>query len=682
MPIVSRHRTQKAKGLEWVTQAVSPPLYVPVTYKVVSVRYLQYLLRKQELPKTQEFLGELGKWWVVGGSEALFTRPAPLQPRHGFVDSRLVRTVDQLVALVNEVYQADPRGELIFGAYVAASWSGVLAPGLLTLGGGNDGATSGRGVQQIPLMPGAMWQSGNYVYVAPHPSIFPEAGIAEPQVRYVEFVQGRGCATRYGPTTGIFVVQLRAGPPTVPGDYVPRAVKVGRVLELGNGGQPLPSLLEWEKMMLQLRVEEGVVVYQPAGSAASHYGVHAILNEVPYFVTHRPEVGVEYAAITQPPPNIPAFIEGLVKPELLLREWDEVSPEELLNTHIIPDFPLRNLIPFANAHAPALMTSSEGAKLLGIAVAAGLKLALVALAGEARHAMKKAWLDRSRREMFHTPRQRRLFRGLVKELGLGSEIAESSRHGFSESRWRSVIWSEMWDRPLTWWTNQWLRRIHWLYTSVWWGGNSPGYGGMKWGECAVATSTLRDRVIEFARQPRELELRRVLAAFNILIDVSHNGGKLLTKFISAFDFNAAAGNEFNWLLWVIAPALWRTRKEMIADPQHRVIGGLAQLAAMRRVGVLVKRELAYQPRWLKQGAVKDDIEEEAEDPDPDPDEDPGDYEESSPETTTPVTHMTPKKPHPTLYAVNQWLPILSHTGEGGVTTPEPPPPSIEPEKGD
>src|SRR3990167_6797973 len=80
-----------------------------------------------------------------------FARPAPSKPRHGYIDSRVVKTVDEIRHLLGKVLADDPEGELILCSYVESSYNSVITPGSITVGKGNSGATEGKHVVEVPL---------------------------------------------------------------------------------------------------------------------------------------------------------------------------------------------------------------------------------------------------------------------------------------------------------------------------------------------------------------------------------------------------------------------------------------------------------------------------------------------------------------------------------------------------
>ena len=138
----------------------------------------------------------------------LFARPCPTTPRHGFVDSRQVRTYSELVQVWEETMLADPKGEVILMPFVAAKWSAVVTEMSMAIGPAHDGATAGHKSRILALAGLSIDWAKDYVL--------------EGEVPYIETVSTVS-------EDGYLInklVQVRSGPPTKPpGDWVPKDVK-------------------------------------------------------------------------------------------------------------------------------------------------------------------------------------------------------------------------------------------------------------------------------------------------------------------------------------------------------------------------------------------------------------------------------------------------------------------------
>jgi hypothetical protein len=213
-----------------------------------------------------------------------FARPCPTKPRHGFVDSRIVKSNEDLVELWKEVLKHDSNGEMILGPYLPkVDYNAVLvSSGMLSIGKGNDGATAGKGSINFP--------------VAPHnftKTMHRKAGISKDEAIYVE-------AIRPDSWYRWALTQMRGGPiiNSVSPDYINRGVVVKNIVK------PTDDLLEWER--LTKTFTSGTVVYAPGHTLASHAAIHCVINKIPFITSHKPEIG-EVLSSTQRKKNKPVF---------------------------------------------------------------------------------------------------------------------------------------------------------------------------------------------------------------------------------------------------------------------------------------------------------------------------------------------------------------------------------------
>lgn len=322
--------------------------------------------------------GNIPKVWGIIREEAaidawrddlfpLFARPCPKRPRHGFVDSRVVQTKDELKTVLAETLAADPEGEMmVMQPLLDAKWSAVLTPSLLTIGPSNDGATAGKDTVTIPIRPKPL-----------EPALLKAGEIGEEEDPYLEFVQQQNA---------LYVTQLRAGP-RVEGNginYIPADVVVKEIINPENGPDYAPySLLDWEKKMESVKGQEGVVVSHPGGSMTDHYSVHARLNRIPIITA----------------------LQGVLCGQILKKETDDsipFSPEAVMRGIVIgekislpldfsvnaqPLQPYVALLLMALYNSPSMV--GEYGRWLGIAASLMLRLGSTALSGEARHAKRK-----------------------------------------------------------------------------------------------------------------------------------------------------------------------------------------------------------------------------------------------------------------------------------------------------
>ena len=220
----------------------------------------------------------------ISGPFPAFARPCPTKPRHGFVESKIVNSKSQATSLFKEAIKADSNAEMLLGPPIDAVVSAIVTgDGLLSLGKGHDGATSGKDSFSIRVAPLAISKA-----------TLEAARISDNP--YVEIVCGNeltrnkfSSSTKFNlnklePPPSTWVVQMRDGPKgTFTSDFIPKKTEVKKVIS------PCEDLLEWEEICRNL--PEGVVVYSPGSTLASHAAVHCVINNIPFITSYNPTVG-------------------------------------------------------------------------------------------------------------------------------------------------------------------------------------------------------------------------------------------------------------------------------------------------------------------------------------------------------------------------------------------------------
>lgn len=289
----------------------------------------------------------------------VFARPCPLTPRHGFVDSRVVKSWEELKGVIEETRLADPKGEVMLMSPIKAKFNGVWVPNLLTIGEGNDGATAGKSTITFPL--------AGMIDPLLTPSILKAAKIGEDQDPYIETVIDVDWTN--------YITQLRAGPKLegCARDYIPLETKVEKIIKV----DPKMDLLAWEKLIQDLGGEpEGVVVYHPGGSPADHFSVHARCFHIPVLTTREPIVGETLTPISTPTLDPMGVLRGIVIGDQL--KLVQGTQPNTISTNDAVNFLLHTL------HHSAAM-GGENSWYVGVGVALMLRLGTTACKGEARH---------------------------------------------------------------------------------------------------------------------------------------------------------------------------------------------------------------------------------------------------------------------------------------------------------
>lgn len=333
----------------------------PRTQKVRGIRYLSITClfgvskidSRKILDLTCPLVMEQAKVWMDQAPLGLFARPCPMRPRHGFVDSRVVENLDQLVGLIEETRAADPKGEIMLLPFIPSEWNGLWTPGLFTMGGGHDGATAG-GADTVRLPLATTYPLSMFANT--------QIGIADGEVPYVELVMS-------SQVHHVYVTQVRSGPAvtSTTRDWIPKSVTVTKVIPF----DPSASLVEWERILTEAAKEpEGVVVYHPTGSITDHGSVHARQRGIPTVTFEVTPGQVLEATPTSPPPDPLAVLRGIA--------WSDRMP---IGQGDLAD--IVKMILIGMHHSSAM--GGDGGIWVGLAAGMMIRLGSMALRGEARH---------------------------------------------------------------------------------------------------------------------------------------------------------------------------------------------------------------------------------------------------------------------------------------------------------
>lgn len=332
-------RTQKGKGL-FTLKSLFP------SSTLASVMVVQ----------TQEQLEKFYQFQLP-----MFARPAPSKPRHGYIDSRVVKTVEEVSDLLKQVLDDDPKGELLLCPFVDSELSAIWTPGNVTIGAGNDGATAGKNCSIVPLA------GFNPI----RGSALKDANIADDMWPYIEMVFGKLPKDyEYGHTPTF--VQLREGPNVgnAIGNFVPKTTVVTSIIK----ADPTKFTdLGWEQAISNATGTAGVVVWHPEGSITDHFSIHAFFAKIPViFDKDSPKVGdtLEKTSNAAVGPDPTAMLKGFIagsKIGLTAGQGGTYLNSALLALH----------------NSTAMV--GESSKWIGYAAAIFLRYGAAALNGEARH---------------------------------------------------------------------------------------------------------------------------------------------------------------------------------------------------------------------------------------------------------------------------------------------------------
>ena len=447
------YRTQKARGIACLLQAAFD--LRPDIQTLYNVRIIQ---DTAQLDATLPLIT-----WPT------FARPCPVAPRHGFVESRVAQSPEELRAIWQETQAADPQGELVVMPRILATASAVVTEASVSVGPGNDGATSGHDSVLFPV---------THIH---NLDCKPIRDVVSGSV-FAEVV-----STKAPWGFNHYLVQLRDGPKQAGhiGDWIPDDITVHNVLDAKG------DLLEFEK--LAKNAPHGTVVYSPGGNLLSHYSIHAQLNKLPIIFSRVPRLGEKLAKTVtnlQPDYDIPVIQQGIASGFYSPQNIEEV--QQGLKTCLV-----------ALHQGAGTWRTGRPAFLLGYGIGALLLAGTLASMGEGRYFTRRINVDQCgcrsdtyERLLHNRVAARRLLPDMVKV--------------FKQS-WR-------WDAQM---------------------------GGLAWARCTRQLIKLDTLVQTLDTQDRVCEL---LKAVNEIINLAHNTGRYLNKFLESEDFDFAVQGRLAMIL--------------------------------------------------------------------------------------------------------------------------------------
>ena len=477
--------TQKARGLNklhWFARALGGGLHYTQHSIYPAISIAQY---------DDDALATIIRQQMVLTDQA-FVRPCPTRPRHGFVDSTAITycpdgttrqvAVDALRKIAQDSVAADPDSELAISQFIPAKANAILTPSMVTIGPGHDGATAGRASISLPIptkIP-AEWRE-----------LLRLIGVNDDESPYFEFVNATSAALGH-----IYLTQVRAGPRVGAGDdYVPRDTNVTCVIEIDG----TEDLLEWEERVKKFSA--GTVVWHPGGSIASHFGVHCVLNKVPYITTSKPLVWTKLRRTT----SAQWTTDDYQHVAHLARAIDQRMNHPQL---FIADKQAYAKFVIGGLHAMGSLMQSRTEYCFRVAAATlamAVRLFSAVAIGEMRHATDDT--------DYGSP---------VQEFSKKIDHYDRILNGYSD---RNSVYSAAMELPM----NELLERVMWSY----YGYSQPlwhsGYGGPPWADCAASTINYGLALSKFLNDPSEVTFRHATQLLNEAVNKAHNNGWWLNK---------------------------------------------------------------------------------------------------------------------------------------------------------
>jgi len=413
-----------------------------------------------------------------------FARPCPKVPRHGFVDSKVVKTRKELVDLFDEARQVDSNAEMVIGpVFDWVKYSSVYTSnGTITVGKGNDGATGGHDTISFPVAPTKLDKKTTK-----------DSGLLDKDTAYIESIYtydgNFGNKKNQYINTGkvnytTHITQIRGGPEISVDlqDFIPEDVCVSQVVKPNN------NLVEWERQVKEF--DEDTVVYAPGSSLSSHAAIHCFLRRIPFITSFEPKVGqvIEQIGMAENFKNNRRFKCGVTAAFEIMNK---------ANTEVLSDYFLFALSVIHNW--PYLSESTDSDWLIGAAATIYAILGTAVVMGESRH--------------------------------FSTAGGSTPRH---------VVYTKSFDLKENM-TKALPNTMNIFYNGKW----TPGFGGINWAWCSIYNISIWNNIIDIYNSNSELvneeKLNKLVGSLNLMANLSHNNGLWFDKIysdMSIMDFAA------------------------------------------------------------------------------------------------------------------------------------------------
>lgn len=516
-------RSQKAKGVDWLLRHstyYSPFFLPPADY------YYEPGLSEELAAKAVRFLP------IHDPHLPAFVRPCPMKPRHGFVESRMVTSVRQLIAVTRAAFLADPDAEFILMPQLSGRFSAVATNAGVTWGAGNSGVTGLGLTYHIPVGSTAdVWMA--WLPQGERKSIGIKNNL------FIELVEDAG---------KMRAVQLRDGPelPTVR-NYIPCRWHISDVLSPPGADYPL---LEWEADVKRLakKVEtledgskRGAVIWLPNGNLASHFAVHGVGLEIPVLCDELPLIGTT------------------LEPEAAGNKQLGAVDLEYLRGDLAGSFCWRFHLSGEGAldHANGACTTAVAAlhacaawgnephllRLRAFSAAIIARMTIAAALGEDRHFYRagpgKNWGGHPvwqpvEPDLDNTDSER-------PSCVPWTEIMPAERvAGYFHPKGVQVTREEVYAHTLNLPLHKLVRIVPGLLADMQENGWDGSYGGHNWRHAVECAGKLLDACAAFIRKATPARWSAVLAETNNTVNCVHNGGRVLSKWINGGALNTLA----------------------------------------------------------------------------------------------------------------------------------------------
>lgn len=468
--IIKNPQTQKARGILFLQNDASAS---------IGVSDVNMLINKHIAFKSGTMFTESSFNYPV------FARPCPTVPRHGFVDSIVCKNSNELNSVSLETNKVEPDAEILVTKPINSFYNAIVTGGVITFGDGNDGATSGKNVKYFYLNEDPIGPAIN----------LDQSVLLEGEVPFYEIVMGEN-NVNHGATSP-YLVQVRSAPGMPASkNFIPKEIKVEKIIKAEG------DLIEWEKKVQNIDSSNTIIDHE-GGSLASHFSIHAVVNNIAIFTENVPSIGdtvfpnSESSDITdehrQKFKN--AFFHAFSCAGNLLKAGSLKYLSSSVMSNIVK-------LGLSSIHNYAAINKHKDYELLGHVMGLFVKSIFSVSMGECRYAASKV-------------------------NSIPKIYKDITNHGKS----RSFCYKSMLENDVTKSIYD-IHRAFFVFDSLEWNGS---YGGEKWANCTRSAIDLYNSCVEG-------DIVSIVQKFNTVIHESHNGGPYLNKIIDIYDFDMAAKN--------------------------------------------------------------------------------------------------------------------------------------------
>jgi hypothetical protein len=493
-------RTQKAKGIRLLTEGCGINSFEGPTLQHLLKHTFLYQSKEEILLRSPILF--MRPWEMYPDDQIKwFARPCPTKPQHGFVDSQVVKSTEELADLYDKAYAEDNGAEILVMPMIDAKYSAILAGQLYSIGLGNDSATSGNDAINFPI-------SRSIYYT----DTFKKMAGIDSEV-YHEMVYTNGSKP--------ILVQLRDGPKVLTGvmDYIPHDMGNIQEIVVTNVTE---DLLTWKLKVQKLVNQRNVVVYFKDASLVCHQAVQCIIHGIPFITSFEPKLGQNLVK------NVDSSVQGLSSLDLeqvskgIEKAFGYGYELKIQNTgeYDLCDEGKKVVINALYCLHNISVLNKQQSEYVGCSLGLLTRYCLAACFGEARHhdGLKGLEKPKSRENVY--------FRSL---LDFQKTLNDASM-------------------------------IKLLFSK---GGWSHGYGGKKWARCLQNSIKLANCLIQASKHKRFSALQKAFEQTNIVINIAHNNGKFLNKFVGSTAFFNAANYPPEFVI-TQGPSLYK-QAQMVRD---------------------------------------------------------------------------------------------------------------------